>query len=493
MSKPPDPCSGHCRTFSRKLDTIAGSFDTIVISRFPDSLRYHAEKLRIRQWSTEIVSQYTTGAGDTATFLLVVTQHTEPYKAMDGYSSNLVGQAAVKAKEIEDKRKIASGKQSYDKFLRSAGTLRQPDRYVLSKDYVDFAFTASSGCDWIVAGDEKVSAVTRVCFSPSAETLVELVRRRAEEKRTAREERRRAAEQERKKRKILASLGNDLADKDATAVESKPATAAGSRPVTKGDKGGSSVGSASRDVVAAEAAAINSSAEENPVTESKEEEEEEEDDDDDFFEYVMVPSEAPAAPAGGQYPLAGGSLHRPGVRTRRLKKGVFDISFVSSSCWLSQTVRLWPGEYYVSTSVEFSATTEELARAAKVFDVKDAPWLEHENFAREPKIWMQLSSNNGTFSLSRSDTYPDHGTVVGGLKGSENVWPFLAENQADVSTRCLVRMLSRLRSDNELLGAQALTASKRFLEVYKREENKFFEEIEGTRLSLIYSCSHICT
>ena len=488
MNRPPDPDSGHCRTFSRKLDAIESAFDTVVVVRFPDSLRYHAEKLRIRQWSTEIVSQYVSTPSNTASFRLTVIEHTEPYKALEGASSNLVGQAAMKAKEIENKRKIAGGKQSYDRFLRSAGQMVKPDKYVVSRDYVDFAFTVSSGCDWIVAGSEKVGAETRVCFTPSEETLVELAARRAVERQALREERRRLAEQERRKKELLSSLGDDTANskKEAAAsaaAGSKPSTAAGARTVAEDDC--SREGVADKHAEAANAAVAGSSGE-TPATESEaqqeEEMEKEEEEEDDFYEYVVTPGDT-SAPRGGQYPITGGSSAPPGVRTRRLKRGVFDKAFVSASCVLSQTVRLWPGEYLVTASTDFQATTQELAKAAKVFDVKDAPWLEHENFASEPKMWLQVSSNNGAFSVARSDTYPSHGTALSSLEATGSVWPFLAESQADVSTRNLVRMLSRLRQENELLGAEALTASKRFLEVYKREETKFFDGLEGLRAS----------
>ena len=66
--------SGHSRTFKIKIEDMAYVYDTIVVSRFPDSLRVIAEKLRLKPWRSEVLSQDTKGPPAPAKFLLTVSK-----------------------------------------------------------------------------------------------------------------------------------------------------------------------------------------------------------------------------------------------------------------------------------------------------------------------------------------------------------------------------------------------------------------------------------
>jgi len=66
--------SGHSRTFKIKIEDMAFVYDTIVVSRFPDSLRVTAEKLRLKPWRSEVLSQDTKGPPAPAKFLLTVSK-----------------------------------------------------------------------------------------------------------------------------------------------------------------------------------------------------------------------------------------------------------------------------------------------------------------------------------------------------------------------------------------------------------------------------------
>jgi hypothetical protein len=87
--------SGHSRTFKIKIEEIPLIYDTIMVSRFPDSLRVMAEKLRLKPWRTDVISQDTKSAQSPAKFLLTVSKNASngvranPIKRMGDLAANV--------------------------------------------------------------------------------------------------------------------------------------------------------------------------------------------------------------------------------------------------------------------------------------------------------------------------------------------------------------------------------------------------------------------
>lgn len=87
--------SGHSRTFKIKIEDIPLIYDTIIISRYPDSLRINAEKLRLRPWRSEVICQDTRSPEAPAKFLLSVSKHASngirlnPIKRMGDIAANI--------------------------------------------------------------------------------------------------------------------------------------------------------------------------------------------------------------------------------------------------------------------------------------------------------------------------------------------------------------------------------------------------------------------
>ena len=49
-----DRVTGHCRVFLIKVEDVLKNYDTVMVSRFPDSLRLQADALRLKRWRTEV-------------------------------------------------------------------------------------------------------------------------------------------------------------------------------------------------------------------------------------------------------------------------------------------------------------------------------------------------------------------------------------------------------------------------------------------------------
>lgn len=73
-----DERSGYCRIVTLPLESVCEHFDTIIVSKYPDSLRSHCHYLNYRQWRSDIVKQKTTSKYHPAHFLLKVKGHALP-------------------------------------------------------------------------------------------------------------------------------------------------------------------------------------------------------------------------------------------------------------------------------------------------------------------------------------------------------------------------------------------------------------------------------
>ena len=69
-----DFLTGHCNTFRIPVESVTRLFDSIVLSRFPDSLRDRTQMLGLPQWQTKILNQITKGPEKPARFLLTVSK-----------------------------------------------------------------------------------------------------------------------------------------------------------------------------------------------------------------------------------------------------------------------------------------------------------------------------------------------------------------------------------------------------------------------------------
>ena len=138
----PDPVTGRCRIFRIAVEDIVENYDTLVLCRYPDSLRIPAENMNLIPWSTELLYKNTKSTKNPARlvhslkilfFIIVICPRF--ILKIDGNGSKttnqkkLAGAAAVKATQLEEeknKRNILDRvnlkkalEQTHEEFLAS--------------------------------------------------------------------------------------------------------------------------------------------------------------------------------------------------------------------------------------------------------------------------------------------------------------------------------------------------------------------------------------
>lgn len=87
--------TGHCRTFNIKVDDVPFLFDSLLVGRFPDSLRILCDKLRLKPWRTDVTASPDNSIDKPAKFLLHVSKvdtssiRSNPIRKMGNRADNL--------------------------------------------------------------------------------------------------------------------------------------------------------------------------------------------------------------------------------------------------------------------------------------------------------------------------------------------------------------------------------------------------------------------
>ena len=113
--------SGHSRTFKIKLEDLPAIYDTMIISRYPDSLRVIAERLYLKPWKSEVISQDTKSVDSPAKFLLSVSKsesngiRLNPIKKMGDRAANITAVLEESdGKVISELEKVMTLKEKVD-------------------------------------------------------------------------------------------------------------------------------------------------------------------------------------------------------------------------------------------------------------------------------------------------------------------------------------------------------------------------------------------
>lgn len=109
-------------------------------------------------------------------------------------------------------------------------------------------------------------------------------------------------------------------------------------------------------------------------------------------------------------------------------------------------------------------TQDMLYHLSKPKDPSEAPWLENRPVEIDA-IWLHVSSvgRYEVRSLLPDDpSIPEYARNVKNVTMQPAKWPFVAERQDEVSSRSLGDLLTHLRRQVDLLGAEFVTAGRNF-------------------------------
>jgi len=155
-------------------------------------------------------------------------------------------------------------------------------------------------------------------------------------------------------------------------------------------------------------------------------------------------------------------------KERLLELEWFETHDAEEQCWLSKSVKLYPGEYYVLVDISYNLSDARLFHLARPKGKSEAPWLDGRPLEVN-KVWMQTSST-GQYqvrALHSPQQCPTHGVSVSSVTLQPQKWPFSAENQEETASRILGSMMVDLRLQCSTLGARFLTIAKDFKIKYR--------------------------
>jgi hypothetical protein len=399
----PDTISGHCRLFKLKIEQVCENFDTIIVSRYPDSLRVEADILHLIPWKTVCITQPVyplskksnlnpniPSINETAKFKLKVIGGRALVSSIS--RSTLGGAASMKLKEYEQ----AKAKKDRRGDIKGK---------VVSYEYdlVDIAMTVSSAFDWVVAGDKSLKPKIRIRIVPTEETFHKLRDKSIADAKKKEEDERIAAAQ-----RIAAA--KYLNDNDSIGLSASVVT------------------------------------EESPIDFSDDDEE----DDEDKFMYERIKI------VGDNDEIT----YKKKIKAIYFKE-TYEICYQAEQCWLSKSLLLLPGEYQIFTDIKFCMSDRYIASLNKPLHVNDAPWVDgiDKNLA---KIILQISSTHvvevdnlvitpvkktiiedenindlgllgfGEIEESYADKVKLEESYLGGVVVEQDKWPFMSETQGKI-------------------------------------------------------------
>lgn len=151
-----------------------------------------------------------------------------------------------------------------------------------------------------------------------------------------------------------------------------------------------------------------------------------------------------------------------------LPNDAFQIMTSSRRNWKSMSLYLWPGEYYIVSSVEYSPgvnlTHSIEAKLKDAFVKSQAKTLWELPSEKMHRIWAQVSSHENVDVLpvgpETSSSASDIANIIRDFTESINqkrqpflereMWPFLIEHQLDCGPIGLVEILYRLRRETNV-------------------------------------------
>jgi len=475
-----DEVHGHSRLFRVRVEDIPIFYDTIMVGRFLDNLKDAAPELGLQQWSTTTMKLISKGPKEPATLKLTIPDNAfvpRPEGLRVGKKTR--SEFGRDGKSIEaEMREAKKERERIEREELLATTMKVTKA-------VDVAITVSTLQDWGVVGAPRAgpdgimqAPKLRLRLVPTKKT-VENVRQtlRKEHDRDLSnleaERRRKAAKlKELKDGKGVAEKQPDLNDAAIATATSDSASVSASvertaTVIAASVADGSAVGAKSKlegqDDKKEEKKAEGKGEGEKPKKKKK----------------GVVEVESPP-PLHTRHILPK-KVH-PGISGRHELKYVPgndviwegwegleedpcpEVWISIERCWISHSVKLYPGEYAIYADVEYT----DLAPGWDLhFDrsgeLGERPWLESEMTTEEiqgkgadpnkpRKILFQTSSVH-KFAVEEADrSIQDYNDGVHMLAVEEEYWPFMAETQAEAATRAMVTKMSELHSEILAVG-----------------------------------------
>lgn len=169
---------------------------------------------------------------------------------------------------------------------------------------------------------------------------------------------------------------------------------------------------------------------------------------------------------------------------------LFELTVIARRSWKSFSVFLWPGEYYITSSVEYAASVQvSIGIEDKLCDIYVKPkvkslWaIENE---REHRMWAHVSCHKNVklYPLgSETGSSPaEIGLVikdfvetvdrmvvdVNNPHSSKEMWPFFIEHQLDTGTTGITEILYRLRRESNLAMTELFSLRVKHQDEFKK-------------------------
>jgi len=487
-----DEMSGHCNTITIPIEQMPDLFDTMIVVRFPDAIRPLAEKMKLIPWRTDYLKMRTRGKENPAKFLLKVIGHPlQPPKPDDAppimrlsklrekQASEMVVSDDIVSQEMEtdfnyDRKRTfptAEKNRVENPITLSEAEMekkRKAENLRRMLTPIDVCLTISSTCPWGVGGAPEVGAKLRLRVVPSMRTIKALrVIRKKEQEIIAEKEEKAAAEVARQKA-LLAADGDTVAEEDATADNEDE------EGKEKEEETGEGEGKAPDNARSKKSAASGSGSVSGSEIGESEEDDSSDEDDDDTKEVNKKDEEAER-------------LAEIVRKERLLELDWFEIRVSAEQCWISKSVKLFPGEYYILADISYDLPDKRMFHLATPREKTECPWLDGRPLEVN-KVWLQTSST-GKFQVSciwEQNQCPKHGMSVSSVTMMPAKWPFSAEVQDETASRGLIHMVSDLREQIKISGAlffaQAQEFKNKFRHKLKLYKAHLDEEAKAKRL-----------
>ena len=225
-------------------------------------------------------------------------------------------------------------------------------------------------------------------------------------------------------------------------------------------------------------------------------------------------------------------------------KAKYDIILSAERSWISHSLQLFPGDYYVFADVSFAIPYEEAFNMTVPVHISEAPWLDAKqpanfvhtmkkdssvmSFTRRsstaivtspsksklvipagmglnaaaaegsanasssalsgtdnlpdlsklPQVWLQVSSLESFVvkPIERKEVPVGVSTSLGDVRVEPEKWPFSSETQEEASSRVLLNMLTRAKTDAQLVGLQFMTLVNQYKEQRKQHQQQLQQQ-----------------
>jgi len=495
-----DEMSGHCNTVTIPLEKLPDLFDTLILVRFPDALRPVAEKMSLVPWRTDYLKMRTRGKENPAKFLLKVIGHPRPPQKPDDalqimrlsklrekqanemvVSDDIVSQDMSSDFNFERKRTFPTAEKTRQEnpiALSDAEmeNLRKRENLKMMLTPIDVCLTVSSTCPWGVGGAPEAGAKIRLRVVPSIRTIKALRVIRKKKQEIVAEAEAKAAEALARQKALLAADGEAVpADDDVDEEGEEEGKEASDKKAADGvEKAPDSARSKSSKKRSESQAGESDSGSGSDVSDSDSDKGDSDDSDASTKEVNKADEEA-------------ARLAKILEKERVLELEWFETRVSAEQCWISKSVKLYPGEYYILADVTYDLPDKRIFHLASPREKTEWPWLDGRPLEVN-KVCLQTTST-GQFQVNclwDQKACPRHGMSVASVTMHPSKWPFSAENQDETASRGLIKMVSDLREQIKVSGALFYACAQEFkskfrhkLKLYKAHLD---EEAEKKRL-----------